>query len=143
MCDYSVQAAKTRDARIGDKLVTSSFGRGHVGFMEEGGNPHTATCLKPGTELAFEGPVYNTQMPGVLLPNTAKFTQVNHNNPNILHDVLEFPNGNRVWLAYTFTGVKATVLQLPAEPKTADEAKAQERAPYSSEQSPVAEVRFT
>ena len=46
------------------------------------------------------------------------------------HDVLEFPDGTRVLLTDLHEGQRATVLQLPAQPKTPAEAKAQTRVVY-------------
>jgi hypothetical protein len=43
------------------------------------------------------------------------------------HDALEFPEGQMVLLTNLFEGQEATVLQLPAQPVTAAEIKAQER----------------
>jgi hypothetical protein len=48
------------------------------------------------------------------------------------HDALEFPDGRIVLLTRLSEGQKATVLQLPAQPKTADEAVAQKRIAYVS-----------
>jgi two-component system, cell cycle response regulator DivK len=45
-------------------------------------------------------------------------------------DALEFPDGQIVLLTFLREGQPATVLQLPAEPKTASEAEAQRRATY-------------
>ena len=46
------------------------------------------------------------------------------------HDALEFPDGQVVLLTFLTEGQQATVLQLPAEPKTAVEAEAQRRTAY-------------
>ena len=46
------------------------------------------------------------------------------------HDALEFPDGTFVLLTYLREGQQATVLQLPAQPKTPAEAKAQTRVIY-------------
>jgi len=43
---------------------------------------------------------------------------------------LEFPEGQIVLLTNLFEGQEATVLQLPAQPVTAVEIKAQERVPH-------------
>jgi hypothetical protein len=51
-------------------------------------------------------------------------------NPRTHHDVLEFPDGQMVLLNDVFEGQEATVLQLPAQPVTAAEIKAQERVPH-------------
>jgi hypothetical protein len=44
------------------------------------------------------------------------------------HDALEFPDGQIVLLTFLCEGQQATVLQLPAEPKTAVKTQAQQRA---------------
>jgi hypothetical protein len=61
---------------------------------------------------------------------TAIFRQVNKDNPRSHHDALEFPDGQIVLLTHMVEGQKATVLQLPAQPATAAEAKAQERVAH-------------
>jgi hypothetical protein len=48
-------------------------------------------------------------------------------NPRTHHDALEFPDGQMVLLTDLWEGQEATVLQLPAQPVTAAEIKAQER----------------
>jgi len=62
--------------------------------------------------------------------NTAIFRQVNKEEMAAHHDALEFPDGQIVLLTRLNEGQLATVLQLPAEPKTAVEAVAQRRAAY-------------
>jgi hypothetical protein len=47
------------------------------------------------------------------------------------HDALEFPDGRIVLLTKLSEGQEATVLQLPALPKTAAEADAQKRSAYA------------
>ena len=61
---------------------------------------------------------------------TAVFRQVNKDNPYTHHDALEFPDGKMVLLTHLLEGQEATVLQLPAQPVTAAEEKAQERVPH-------------
>ena len=61
---------------------------------------------------------------------TAIFRQVNKDNPRTHHDALEFPDGNVVLLTNLLEGQEATVLQLPTQPVTVTEAKAQERVPH-------------
>jgi len=62
--------------------------------------------------------------------NTAIFRQVNKDEMAAHHDALEFPDGQIVPLTRLNEGQQATVLQLPAEPKSAVEAGAQRRAAY-------------
>ena len=47
------------------------------------------------------------------------------------HDALEFPDGRIALLTMLWEGQEATVLQLPAQPTTAVEEEAQERAAYA------------
>jgi hypothetical protein len=61
---------------------------------------------------------------------TAIFWQINKDNPHTHHDALEFPDGQIVLLADLFEEQEATVLQLPAQPASAAEAKAQERVAH-------------
>jgi hypothetical protein len=66
----------------------------------------------------------------VLNHTTAIFRQINKHNPRTHHDALEFPDGRMVLLTDLFEGQEATVLQLPAQPVTPAEIKAQERVPH-------------
>jgi hypothetical protein len=61
---------------------------------------------------------------------TAIFRQINKHNPYTHHDALEFPDGQVALLTDLFEGQEATVLQLPAQPVTAAEIRAQERVPH-------------
>ena len=135
MCDYSLHSIKSRPANVGDKLTTRDFGTGTRGFAASE-NPSVAVCVLPGTELAFADEVER------LLPRlwpwhdsaikhkTAIFRQINKDKVAAHHDALEFPDGQIVLLTSLSEGQHATVLQLPAGPKTAVEAEAQKRAAY-------------
>jgi hypothetical protein len=61
---------------------------------------------------------------------TAIFRQVNKDYRTTHHDALEFPNGQIVLLTHLNEGQQATVLQLPAAPKTTVEVEAQRRAAF-------------
>jgi hypothetical protein len=61
---------------------------------------------------------------------TAIFRQINKDKVVAHHDALEFPDGRIALLTTLCEGQQATVLQLPAEPKTAVEIEAQRRAAY-------------
>ena len=62
--------------------------------------------------------------------NTAIFRQVNKQEVAVHHDALEFADGQIVLLTLLAEGQQATVLQLPAEPKCADDLEKQRRAAY-------------
>jgi hypothetical protein len=93
-------------------------------------------CLRPGTELSFAEEVTfsATGLLGwwhkVINHKTAIFRQINKEKIAAHHDALEFPDGRIVLLTFLLEGQHATVLQLPAEPKTAIETEAQRRAAY-------------
>ena len=56
-----------------------------------------------------------------------RFCQIKKDEKYAHHDALELPSGDIVLLNWLKPGQKATVLQLPAAPKTPEEAKEQER----------------
>ena len=121
MCDFSLEAVRSRPAKVGDKLTTRYFTAGTRGFCapEDQG---MAVCLLPGTELSFAENI--EQWPTALWSShaissfrTAIFRQVNKDKPNTHHDALELPNGEIVLLTILLQGQQATVLQLPAAPE--------------------------
>jgi len=132
MCDYSLHNVKSRPAKVGDKLTTHHFNTGTRGFAAPE-DASTAVCVLPGTELAFARAV-SCRPRGLLgwkastvKQTTAIFRQINKDNLHTHHDALEFPDGQIVLLTDLFEHQEATVLQLPAQPATAAEAKTQER----------------
>jgi hypothetical protein len=132
MCDYSLQSVRSCPAKVGDKLVTVDFGTGTRGFASLD-DLQTAVCVLPGTELAFARPVRHFvrlfRPDQVSEYETAIFRQVNRETAMTHHDALEFPDGKVVLLNRLREGQHATVLQLPAEPRTAEAAVEQQRAP--------------
>ncbi len=135
MCDYSLHSVRSRPARVSDKLTTRDFGTGTRGFAASE-DASVAVCVLPGTELSFAGEI--TCLPTGLLGwlakpikhKTAIFRQINKEKMAAHHDALEFPDGQIMLLTLLREGQQATVLQLPAEPKTAVESEAQRRAAY-------------
>ena len=95
-----------------------------------------AVCLLPGTELSFAGDVACSRgspfgwRDRVIHHRTAIFRQINKDRAAAHHDALEFPDGRIVLLTFLDEGQQATVLQLPAEPKTAVETQSQRRVAY-------------
>jgi hypothetical protein len=137
MCDFSLQHAKSRPAVVADKLVSHNFGCGTVGFksVDDPIGDATAVCILPGTELAFDSPIKlrwpsdeSRSIQGRF--TTAIFRQRDKDKPNVHHDVLEMPDGQQILLTLLEEGQNATVLQLPAAPKTEQEAEEQKRAEY-------------
>ena len=135
MCDFSLHSIKSRPAKVGDKLTTRDFGTGTRGVAASE-DATMAVCVLPGTELAFAHEI--KRLPARLWPwhdnviqhKTAIFRQINKEKVAAHHDALEFPDGQIVLLTFLCEGQQATVLQLPAEPKTVVESEAQRRAAY-------------
>jgi hypothetical protein len=135
MCDFSLQSVKSRAAKVGDNLTTRNFGTGTRGFAASE-DASIAVCVLPGTELSFSNEVacqstgLFTWRKKLMMHRTAIFRQVNKQRVAAHHDALEFPDGQIVLLTYLCEGQQATVLQLPAEPKTSRELEDQKRAAY-------------
>ena len=135
MCDYSLQSVKSRPAKVADKLITRDFGTGTRGFAASE-NSDVAVCVLPGTELSFANEVrcLSTGLFAwrgkVINHKTAVFRQINKGKVAVHHDALEFPDGQIILLTFLNAGQEATVLQLPAEPKTPAEIAAQKRTAF-------------
>ena len=130
MCDYSLHNVKTRPAKVGDKLVTRSFGTGTRGFSASE-DASLAVCVLPGTELSFIDEVRRVHLwpwsKKIIYHKTAIFRQINQDNPIAHHDALEFPDGQLLLLTSLKEDQQATVLQLPV---VAVGSKAPQRAVY-------------
>jgi hypothetical protein len=135
MCDFSLYSVKSRPAKVDDKLTTHNFGTGTRGFAARE-DLNIAVCIRPGTELSFADEVrclptgFFAWRGKTIAHKTAIFRQINKTRLAAHHDALEFPDGQIVLLTALVEGQKATVLQLPAQPKTASEAETQERTAY-------------
>ncbi len=137
MCDYSVQHVASAPAKVGDRRVTTDFRHSGTRGFTEIGAPDVAICLRPGSELAFDGDVVFTD-PNSLLPRrtkiaagVARFRQINLEQPYVHHDALEFPDGRLVMLTDLSPGQKATVLQLPASSQPGEK-RASAEAPHET-----------
>ena len=127
MCDYSLQFVASRPAMVGDKLVSTRFTNAITGGFAAIGEPNVAVCLLPGTEVAFEKEVEyehgffpNLKPAKKVGENVARFRQINKDERHVHHDALEFADGQIVLLTRLREGQHATVLQLPAAPRTED-----------------------
>jgi len=135
MCDYSLHSIKSHPAKVGDKLTTRDFGTGTRGFAPSE-DASVAVCVRPGTELSFAREVtcQSIGMLGwrdkIIKHKTAIFRQINKERVAAHHDALEFPDGRIVLLTCLREDQEATVLQLPAQPRTAAESEAQRRVAY-------------
>jgi len=127
MCDYSLHHVASRPAKVGDKLVTTPFNNSITRGFAAVGESNVAVCLLPGTEVAFEKEIEFERGFGLFSSwrrekrigdTVARFRQLNADKPNVHHDALEFPNGEIVLVTRLCAGQHATVLQLPASPRS-------------------------
>jgi hypothetical protein len=123
MCDYSLHDVASRPASVGDKLVSTRFNNSITRGFASSDQPNVAVCLLPGTELAFEKEVECDAnfrfLPKRRYPHqVARFRLVNLDNLVAHHDALEFPGGESVLVTSLCEGQRATVLQLPAKPRS-------------------------
>jgi hypothetical protein len=136
MCDYSLHHVASRPAKVGDKLVVTEFWRAITRGFAAVGESEVAVCLRLGTELAFDGDVQYDRALSLfgkarVRHTVARFRQVNMDNPHVHHDALEFPGGETVLVTRLIVGQTATVLQLPAQPKSEVEARSEKRPAYA------------
>jgi hypothetical protein len=136
MCDYSLHHVASRPAKVGDKLITTKFVNTPTGGFAAIDNPNVAVCLLPGTEIAFEQDVECEAALGILPSRRvghrlARFRQVNVEQPCVHHDALEFSDGKIVLVTRLRQGQRATVLQMPANARTAEIATQAAEAPVS------------
>ena len=107
MCDYSLEAYRSRPARIGEKYETHRFQSYSVGFIAPG-DTSTAVCMAYDTKLRLEDvpkPVQKTY--GVSADENVTFTRL-ESGPH--HDGVRFANGAEVTLQVLGPGVKGFVL---------------------------------
>jgi hypothetical protein len=121
MCDYSLEAVRSRPAKIGDKLTTQAFDSGIMGFAAPE-DSRVVVCVPPGAELVFDEDIQISTLwwqAKSVGHKTAIFRQINKIVRYTSHDALEFPDGGVVLLTKLCAGQRATVLQVPA-PRAAD-----------------------
>ncbi|MDT2021826.1 hypothetical protein [Methylocella sp. CPCC 101449] len=133
MCDYSLHSVASRPAKVGERLTSTRFPNTTTRGFAAVGDPETAVCLLPGTEIAFDKNVeferglFSTKKTGSA---SARFRQVNMEQPNCHHDALELSDGQIVLVTELRSGQFATVLQLPVtDQPEASPAKQPEVAP--------------
>jgi hypothetical protein len=113
MCDYSLEAYRSRPAQLGERYETHRFESYSVGFIAPG-DPSTAVCMACDTKLRIEGiPERVQRVHGVTAKEDVTFTRLD-DGPH--HDGVRFPNGAEVPLQELGPGVSGCIydeLQLP------------------------------
>jgi hypothetical protein len=121
MCDYSLEAYRSRPAQLGERYETHLFESYSVGFIAPG-DPATAVCMACDTKLRLEGiPERVQRAKCVSLNEDVAFVRLDK-GPH--HDGVRFANGTEVTLQELGPGVKGFVyddlLPLVWMPETAE-----------------------
>jgi hypothetical protein len=119
MCDYSLHAVASRPAKVGERLVSTTFPHTTTRGFASADDPNTAVCLLPGTELAFDK---NVEYRGIFFRrrrtncNLARLRVANMDQSHLHHDTLELADGRTLLVTDLLPGQHVTVLQLPIVP---------------------------
>ena len=104
MCDYSLEAYRSRPARLGEKYETHLFESHSIGFVAPG-DPSTAVCMECDMKLRLEGIPERVQRTKRVSANEdVTFTRI---ETGFHHDAVRFGNGAEVTLQELGPGVKA------------------------------------
>jgi hypothetical protein len=104
MCDYSLEAYRSRPAGLGEKYETHRFESHSIGFVAPG-DPSTAVCIECDMKLRLEGIPERVQRTKRVSANEdVTFTRI---EKGLHHDGVRFGNGAEVTLQELGTGVKA------------------------------------
>jgi hypothetical protein len=104
MCDYSLEAYRSRPARLGEKYETRLFKSHSIGFVAPG-DPSTAVCMECDMKLRLEGIPERVQRTKRVSANEdVTFTRIENDSH---HDAVRFGNGAEVTLQQLGPGVKA------------------------------------
>ena len=113
MCDYSLEAYRSRPARLGERYETHRFESYSIGFIAPG-DPSTAVCMACDTKLRLEGVTEMVQrVHGVSANESVTFIRLD-NGPH--HDGVRFANGAEVTLQELGPGVKGYVYDALSAP---------------------------
>lgn len=109
MCDYSLEAYRTRPAREGERYVTTRFNSGAIGLAAPG-DVMTPVCVACDTPLHIESiPAFVQERLGVEAIANAILV---HLDQGSFRDGVRFANGATIGLQQLGTGVGVTVTAL-------------------------------
>lgn len=113
MCDYSLEAYRSRPAKTGEEYQTHRFPSGSIGFVAPG-DTSTAVCMACDTKLKLEDIPAEVQATyGVKANEEVTFTRV---EPGPYHDGVRFASGVEVSLQRLGPGVKGWVVDALSGP---------------------------
>jgi hypothetical protein len=113
MCDYSLEAYRSRPAQIGERYETHRFESYSIGFIAPG-DTSTAVCMAYDTKMRLEGiPERVQRAKCVSADEDVTFTRL-EKGPH--HDALRFANGAEVLLQELGPGVKGYIYDALVSP---------------------------
>lgn len=116
MCDYSLEAYRTRPAAMGERYETRRFPSGSLGFVSPGDGT-TAICMACDTRLELAGiPRFLQQ--SLNIDETARVTFVRLDY-GPYHDGVRFADGTEITLQMLGPGVSAYVVDALTAPVAA------------------------
>ena len=119
MCDYSLEAYRSRPARPGERYETHLFKTHSIGFIAPG-DASTAVCMAYDTQLRLEGiPEVVQRRLCVSSDENATFTRL---EDKLHHDGVRFANGAQVTLQQLGPGVKGYIREALLSPVSMREA---------------------
>ncbi|HEX2839665.1 hypothetical protein [Hyphomicrobium sp.] len=108
MCDYSLEAYRSRPARKGEQYVTHRFPSHGIGFIAAG-DPDTAVCMACDTRLRLENvPERLKAELGVTSEEVVDFVRIDEGQ---FHDGVRFRNGVEITLQHLGPFVKGCVIE--------------------------------
>lgn len=114
MCDYSLEAFRSRPARQGEEYITNRFPSGSIGFVSPG-DQSVAICMACDMELELSRIPSGTQaQAGVSESEKVTFTQV---DGPFNRDAVRFANGKVMTLQALGAGITAWLVAAPASAK--------------------------
>src|SRR5215469_1816859 len=109
MCDYSLEAYRTRPAREGERYVTTRFASGSIGLAAPG-DVMTPVCVACDTPLHIEAiPAHVQARLGIGAIADATLVHLDHGS---FRDGVKFENGATIALQQLGTDVGVTVTAL-------------------------------
>ena len=106
MCDYSLEAYRSRPARLGERYETHRFESFSIGFIAPG-DTSTAVCMAYDTKLRLEGiPSVVQRSLGVSANEEVTFIRLEN---EAHHDAVRFANGAEVTLQKLGAHIRAHI----------------------------------
>lgn len=114
MCDYSLEAYRSRPAQVSEQYVTHRFSSGTIGFIAPG-DPQTAICMACDMRLSIDDIPADIQTAHKVGPKeTVTFVRLERGP---FFDGVRFANGAEVTLQRLGAGAKCVLIE-PLDGKT-------------------------